>query len=135
MYFETKCCNSLTPTCVPPGHALLPVDDQVDVSILWTMLSSLVKSGKYDDDDDDTSSTALGLTANGSDATKLSTTALDRLVDRSDTPPASTTALGLPADGSNFSEGGDAIVTGSIGNEVGPTGDGATATPSIPPVR
>ena len=78
MYFETKCCNSLTPTCVlagtknPPGHALLPVDDQVDVSILWMMLSSLVKSGKYDDDDDDTSSTALGLTANGSDATKSS---------------------------------------------------------------
>jgi hypothetical protein len=64
-----------------------------------------------------------------------STTALDRLVDRSDTPSASTTALGLPADGSNFSEGGDATVTGSIGNEVGPAGNGATATPSIPPVR
>jgi len=50
-------------------------------------------------------------------------------------PPASPTALGLPADGSNLPEEGDATVSGFIGNEVGPASDGATATPNIPPVR
>ena len=49
-------------------------------------------------------------------------------------PPASTTALGLPANGSDLPEEGDAMDAGSIGNEVGPIGDGATAAFSIPPV-
>jgi hypothetical protein len=118
----------------PPGHAVLPVDDQVNVSIAWTMLLPFVKSDE-DNNDDDASPTALGLAADGSDATMASTTALDRLVDGSDAPPASPTALGLPADGSNLPEEGDAMDAGSIGNKVGPAGDGATATPSIPPVR
>jgi len=116
-----------------PGHAVLPVDDQVDVSIAWTMLSPFVESDK-EDDNDDASPYALGLAADGSDATTASTTALDRSVDGSDAPPASPTALGLPADGSNLPEEGDATDAGSIGNEVGPAGDGTTATPSIPPV-
>ena len=98
------------------------------------MLSPFVKSDK-DDDNDDASPTALGLAADGSDATTASTTALDRSVDGSDAPPASPTALGLPADGSDLPEEGDAMDAGSIGNEVGPAGNGATATPSIPPVR
>ncbi len=76
----------------------------------------------------------LGLAADGSDATTASTTALDRSVDGSDAPPASTTALGLPANGSDLPEEGDAMDAGSIGNEVGPIGDGATAAFSIPPV-
>ena len=50
-------------------------------------------------------------------------------------PPESTTALGLPADGSDLPEEGDATDAGSIGNEVGPAGDGTTAAPSISPVR
>ena len=118
----------------PPGHAELPVDDQVDDSTVQTMLSPLVESDK-DNDNDDASSTVLGLAANGSNATTVSTTALDRSVDGSDAPPASTTALGLPADGSDFPEEGDATDTGSIGNEVGPAGDGPTVAPSIPPVQ
>ena len=117
----------------PPGHTELPVDDQVDVSIACMMLLSFVKS-EEDDGNDDASPTALGLTADGSNATTASTTALDRSVDGSDAPPASTTALGLPANGSNLPEEGDAMDAGSIGNEVGPIGDGATAAFSIPPV-
>jgi hypothetical protein len=118
----------------PPGHAALPVDNQVDVSIAWTMLSPLIESDK-DDEDDDASSTALGLEANGSDATTASATPLDRLVNGSKAPPASTTALGSPADESYLSEGGDATDAGSVGNEVGPAGHGATAAPSIPPMQ
>jgi hypothetical protein len=117
-----------------PGHAVLPVDDQVDVSIAWTMLSPFVESDE-DDDDDDASPTAPGLVADGSNATTASTIALDRSVDGSDTPPASPTALGLPADGSDLPEEGDATDAGSIGNEVGQAGDGATAASSIPPVQ
>jgi hypothetical protein len=98
------------------------------------MLLPLVKT-EEDDNDDDTSSTALGLAADESDATTASATALDHLVDGSDAPPASTTALGLPADGSNLPEEGDVTDAGSDGNEVGPAGDGAMATPSIPPMR
>jgi hypothetical protein len=98
------------------------------------VLSPLVETDE-DDDDDDASSTALGLAANGSDAITASTTALDHSVDGSDAPPASTTALGLPADGSDLLEEGDVTDAGSDGNEVGPAGDGATATPSIPPMR
>jgi hypothetical protein len=64
----------------PPGNAELPVNDQVNDSAARTMLSPLVESDE-DDDDDDASSTALGLEADGSDATTASTTALDR------TPP------------------------------------------------
>ena len=97
------------------------------------MLLPLVESDK-DDNDDDASSTALGLTADGSDATTASPTALDHSVDGSDAPPASTTALGLPANGSNLLEEGDVTDAGSDGSEVGPAGDGATATPSIPPM-
>ena len=89
----------------PPGHAELPVDDQVDDSTARTMLFPLVETDE-DDDDDDASSTALGLAANGSDAPPASTTALDHPVDGSDAHPASTTALGLPADGSDLSEEG-----------------------------
>jgi hypothetical protein len=98
------------------------------------MLLPLVETDE-DDDDDDASSTALGLTADGSDATTASTTVLDHSVDGSDAPPALTTALGLPADGSDLSEEGDATDTGSNGNDVGPAGGGATDAPSIPPVR
>jgi len=118
----------------PPGHAVLPVDDQVDVSIAWMMLSPFVESDE-DNDDDDASSTALGLAADGSDATTASITALDRSVDGSDAPPAPPTTLGLPADGSDLPEEGDVTDAGSIGNEVGHASDVATATPSIPPVR
>ena len=50
-------------------------------------------------------------------------------------PPASTTALGLPVDGSNLLEEGDVTDAGSVGNDVGPTGVGATDTPSMPPVQ
>ena len=98
------------------------------------MLSPFVESDE-DDEDDDASPSALGLAADGSDATTVSTTALDRSVDGSDAPPASPTALGLPADGSDLPDEGDATDAGSIGNDVGPAGDGATATPSIPLVR
>jgi hypothetical protein len=99
------------------------------------MLSPLIETDE-DDDDNDASSIALGLAADGSDATTASTTALDHLVDGSDAPPpALTIALGLPADGSNLSEEGDATDAGSDGNDVGPTRDGATATPSIPPMQ
>jgi hypothetical protein len=98
------------------------------------MLSPLIESDK-DDEDDDASSTALGLEANGSDATTASATPLDRLVNGSKAPPASTTALGSPADESYLSEGGDATDAGSVGNEVGPAGHGATAAPSIPPMQ
>ena len=73
------------------------------------------------------------LLADGSNATTASTTALDHSVDGRDAPPASPTALSLPANGSNLPEEGDAKDAGSIGNEVGPAGDVATATPSIPP--
>jgi hypothetical protein len=99
-----------------------------------TMLSPLLETDE-DDDDDDASSTALGLAADESDATTASATALDHLVDGSDAPPASTTALGLPADGSDLPEERDVTDAGSDGNEVGPAGYGATATPSIPPMR
>jgi hypothetical protein len=98
------------------------------------MLSPLVETDK-DDDDDDALSTALGLVADGSDATPVSTTALDHPVDGSDAPPASTTALGLPADGSDLLEEGDVTDAGSDGNDVGPTGGGATDAPHIPPVQ
>ena len=98
------------------------------------MLLPLVESDK-DNDNDDTSPTALGLEANGSNATTVSATALDRSVDGSSTPLESTTALGLPAHGSDLLEGGDATDTGSVGNEVGPVGNGATAAPCIPPMR
>jgi len=118
----------------PPVHAELPVDDQVDDSTAGTMFLPLVKTDE-DDFDDDASSTALGLTADESDATTASATALDHLVDGSNAPPASTTALGLPADGSNLPEEGDVMDAGSDGNEVGPAGNGTTATPSIPPMR
>jgi hypothetical protein len=121
-------------TTTPPGHAELPIDDQVNDSTAGTMLSPLVETDE-DDDDDDASSTALGLAADESDATPASATALDHLVDGSDAPPASTTALGLPADGSDLPEEGDVTDAGSNGNEVGPAGNGATATPSIPPMR
>ncbi len=112
----------------------MPLDNQVNVSIAWTMLSPLVESDE-DDDNDEASSTALGLAANWSNSTTASATARDRLVDGSDAPPASTTALGLPANVSDLSEGGDATDAGSVGNEVGPAGDGATAAPIIPPVQ
>ncbi len=69
------------------------------------------------------------------DATTGSATALDHFVDGCDVPPASTTALGLPADGSDLPEEGDVTDSGSDGNEVGPAGDGAMATPSIPPMQ
>jgi len=118
----------------PPGHTELPVDDQVDDSTARTMLSPLVGTDE-DDDKEDASSTALGLTADGSNAPLASTTALDHPVDGSDAPPASTTALGLPADGSNLSEEGDATDAGSDGNGVGPAGVGATDAPRIPPVQ
>ena len=118
----------------PPEHAVPPVDDQVDDSAVRPVLSPLVETDE-DNDNDDASSTALGLAADGSDATTASTTALDHLVDGSDAPPASTTALGLPANESDLSEEGDVTDAGSDGNEVGPAGDGATATHSIPPVR
>ena len=118
----------------PPGHAELPVTDLVGVSIARMMLSPLVESDE-DEDGDDASSTALGLTADGSNATSVPTTALDPSVDGSDAPPASTTALGSPTDGSNFSEGGDATDAGSVGNEGAPAGNGAMAAPSIPPVQ
>ena len=103
----------------PPGHAELPVNDQVDDSTARTTLSPLVETDE-DDDDNGASSTALGLSADGSDAPPASTTALDHPVDGSDAPLASTTALGLPADGSNLSEEGDATDAGSDGNDVGP---------------
>ena len=121
-------------TTPPPEHAELPVDDQANDSTARTVLSPHIETDG-DDDDDDASSTALGLTADGSDATTASTTALDHSVDGSDAPPASTTALGLPADESDLSEEGDVTDAGSDGNEVGPAGDGATATPSIPPMQ
>ena len=98
------------------------------------MLLPLVETDK-DDDDNDASSTALGLAADGSNATTASTTALNHLVNGSDAPPASTTALGLPADGSDLSEEGDFTDAGSNGNNVGPTGGGTTDAPSIPPVQ
>jgi hypothetical protein len=98
------------------------------------MLSPLVETDE-DEDDDDASSTALGLAADGSNATTASTTALDHSVDGSDPPPALTTALGLPADGSDLSEEGDATDAGSNGNDVGPAVSGATDAPSIPPVQ
>jgi hypothetical protein len=94
-----------------------------------------VVESNEDDNNDDTSSTALGLEANGSNATTASATALDLLVNGSDAPLASTTALGLPANGSDLSEGGDATDASSVGNEVDPGCDGATAAPSIPPVQ
>ncbi len=58
-----------------------------------------------------------------------------RSVDGSDAHLASATALGSPANGGDFSEGGDATDAGSVGKEAGPDGDGATAAPSIPPVQ
>ena len=61
----------------PPGQAELPINDQVDVSIAWTMVLPFVQSEK-DDDDDDASPTALGLEAGWSNATTTSATALDR---------------------------------------------------------
>jgi hypothetical protein len=118
----------------PPGHAELPVDDQVDDSTARTMLLPLVETDK-DDNDDDASSTALGLAADGSDATTASTTALDHSVDGSDAPPASMAALDLPANGSDLLEEGDATDAGSDGNDVGPAGGGATDAPCIPPVQ
>jgi hypothetical protein len=118
----------------PPEHTALPFDNQVDGSTVRTVLSPLVETDE-DDDDDDASSTALGLAANGSDATTASTTTLDHSVDGSDAPPASTTALGLPADESDSSEEGDVTDACSDGNKAGSAGDGATATPSIPPMR
>jgi hypothetical protein len=81
------------------------------------MLSPLVESDE-DDNDDDASFTALGLTANGSNATK-----------------ASTTALGSPANVSNLSEGGDATDAGSNGNERAPADNGAIKAPSIAPMQ
>ena len=84
---------------------------------------------------DDASSTALGLAANESNGTTASATALDHFVDGCNTPPASTTPLGLPANGSDLPEEGDATDSVSDGKEVGPAGDGATSTPSIPPMR
>jgi hypothetical protein len=80
----------------PPGHAELPVDDQVDDSTAQTMLLPLVDTNE-DDDDDVASSTALGLVADWSDAPPASTTALDHPVDGSDAPPASTTARPMGA--------------------------------------
>jgi hypothetical protein len=112
----------------------MPVDDQVDDSTAQTMLLPLVETDK-DDDDDDASSTALGLAVDGSKATTASPTALDHSVDGSDTPPALTTALGLPSDGSDLSEVGDVTDAGSDGNDVGPTGGGATDAPCIPPLQ
>ena len=98
------------------------------------MLSPLAKTDE-DDDNNDASSTALGLAANGSNATMASPTALDHLVDGSNAPPALTTALSLPADESDFSEEGDVTDAGSNGNDVGLTGGGATDAPSIPLVQ
>jgi hypothetical protein len=98
------------------------------------MLLPLVESDE-DDNDDDASSTALALAADGSDATTASTTALDHSADGSNAPLALATALGLPADGSNLSEEGDVMDAGSVGNDVGPAGVGATDAPSIPPVQ
>jgi len=69
----------------PPGHAELPVNDQVDNSTARMMLSPLVETDE-DDYDDDASSTALGLAAHGSDASPASTTTLDHPVDGSDAP-------------------------------------------------
>jgi len=113
-----------------PGHAELPDNNQVDDSTARTMLTPLV-----DTDKENASSTALGLAADGSDATTVSTTALDHSVVESDAPPASTTALGLPADVSDLSEEGDVTDAGSDGNDVGPAGGGATDAPRIPPVQ
>ena len=98
------------------------------------MLSPLVETDEDDDDDDDASSTALGLVADGSDATTASTTAL-AIQSMGATPPALTTALSLPADESDFSEEGDVTDAGSNGNDVGLTGGGATDAPSIPLVQ
>jgi len=98
------------------------------------MLLPLVETDE-EDDDDDALSTALGLTAGGSDAPPASTIALDHPVDGSNAPPASTTALRLPADGSDLSEEGDATDAGSDGNNVVPAGIGATDAPRIPPVQ
>ena len=98
------------------------------------MLSPLAKTDK-DNKNYDASSTALGLAADGSDATMASPTTLDHSVDGSDAPPASTTALDLPADGRDLSEEGDVTDAGSNGNNVGPPGSGATDAPSIPPVK
>ncbi len=71
-------------------------------------------------------STALCLLANGRNATITFTMALDRLVDGRDATPASTTALGLPANGSEMSEEGDAVEAGSVGNEEAHVFNGAT---------
>ena len=98
------------------------------------LIDPVVESNE-NDDNDDASSTALGLEANGNDETTASATTLDLLVNGSDAPLALTTALGLPANGSDLSEGGDATDASSVGNEVDPGCDGATAAPSIPPVQ
>ena len=60
----------------PPGHAELPIDNQVDDSTAGMMLSPLVETDK-DNDNNDASSTALGLAADESNATTASATALD----------------------------------------------------------
>jgi hypothetical protein len=66
-------------------HHAFTYQTQVDDGTVRTVLSPLVETDK-DNDDDDASSTALGLAADGSNATTASTTALDHSVDGNDAP-------------------------------------------------
>ncbi len=115
----------------PPGNAELLSDNHVNGSAASLVFLLFVEL----DEDNDDYGASTSLTANGSNATVASASALDRSVDGSNAPPASTTALGSLANGSNLSEEGDAMDAGSGGNKEAPIGNGATGDSSIPPMQ
>jgi hypothetical protein len=87
------------------------------------------------DKDNDNDGTLTSLTANGSNATMASATALDYLVNGSNALLASITALGFPANGSHLTEEGDATGADSGGNKEVPIDNDATGDSSIPPMQ
>jgi hypothetical protein len=117
----------------PPGNAELLINDHANGRTVLMAFFPFVEM-KGDNNNNGALSTALGLLADGSDATMTSVTALDHLVDGRNAPPASTTALGLPANGSKTLEEGDTADAGSIGNEEAPVGNGTMGGSSIPPL-
>jgi hypothetical protein len=125
----------------PPGDAETSNDNRVDGGSASPASTALSEADKESDaladgdKDNGASPTALGWTANGSDATNALATALDLPVNGSDAPPASTTTLGVPFGGSDATREGELAAAGAVGEEQTPVGKGATGDSSIPPMR
>jgi hypothetical protein len=115
-----------------PGNAELLVNDHANGRAPLMVFLPFVRIDKEDNDNNGALTNAFGITANGSNATMASTTALNRLVNGSNAPLALPAALGLPANGSNLSEEGDATDAGSFGKKETPIGDGIMGDSSIP---